>query len=408
MIGWEYPPHHSGGLGVACQGMAHALVDNHVQVCFLLPRTIKLTETKVPMLFADKAKPQTLQTVHLETLARELQNPYLSSVEYEKRLHTFITSGGKIVPRSLMEQVEHFGKLTYAMLKNAYQDIDIIHAHDWLCYPVGIAAKEATGKPLVIHVHATEYDRSGGGGVNKAVHAKELEGMHKADHIITVSDFTKRTLVDKYNIPESKITTVHNGNTSSFPKKDERFAYLADMKAHGKKIVLYAGRITIQKGVDYFIKAAKIIHDHEKDVFFIVAGTGDMEDQMKQLVKDLGMHDNFLFTGYYGLGDVPTLFPIADAIVIPSVSEPFGIIPLEALNYGTPLVLSKQSGAHEVISHALKVDFWDTEKIANFVLSVLRNPPLKDTLSKEGLRQVQELTWEKAAQKIKAVYQQIS
>lgn len=412
MIGWEYPPHHSGGLGVACQGMAHALNDDGMHVCFMLPKTLELKEKKVSMLFVDKPSSTTatdkIIPLHLEVMARELQDPYLTTVSYEKKLLAFIKAGGKVVPRGMLEQVEHYGNLTRAYLKNEYIDIDVIHAHDWLCFPAGIAAKEVTGKPLVVHVHATEFDRGGGTGINDAVYHKEREGMMKADHIIAVSDLTRKTIIEKYGIHPDKVTAVHNGNTTSFPPKSTRFAYLEDLKLNNKKIVLYAGRITIQKGVDYFVRAAKRIYDHNKNAFFVVAGTGDMEQQMKDLVDQLGMRDVFLFTGYYGLGDVPTLFPLAEVIVIPSVSEPFGIIPLEALNYGTPLVLSKQSGAHEVISHALKVDFWDTDKIADFVLSILSNTPLKDTLSNEGRRQVQGLTWEKAAHKIRAVYQSLS
>lgn len=408
MFGWEYPPHHSGGLGVACKGMAHALIDNDVHVCFVLPRKLSLQESKVTLKFADETAQTPIVSAHLEVLARELQNPYLTSVEYEKRLNVFIKAGGKIIPRSLTEQVDHYARSVKAMSKEELDEYDVIHAHDWLCFPAGLAAKEVTGKPLIVHVHATEFDRCGGSHVNQQVYDRERAGMMAADHIITVSEFTKKTVVDKYGIHPDKITVVHNGNTPPTSEKSNRFQSLETLKAQGKKIVLYAGRITIQKGVDYFVHAARRVLDHEKDVYFIIAGTGDMQDQMVSLVAGLGMSANFLFTGYYTLEDLPVLFSLADVMVIPSVSEPFGIIPLESLSYGTPLILSKQSGASEVISHALKTDFWDTDKIANYVLAVIRNPSLTHTLSTEGMRQVEGITWDKAAKKMKALYQTVA
>jgi glycosyltransferase involved in cell wall biosynthesis len=259
-----------------------------------------------------------------------------------------------------------------------------------------------------VHVHATEFDRCGGNNVNQQVYDRERQGMHEADHVITVSEFTKKIVVEKYGVHPDKITVVHNGNTPAADVRSRRFAPLQAIKDSGKKIVLYAGRVTIQKGVDYFIQSAKRVIEHNNDVYFIVAGTGDMEQQMKSLVQDLGMSNYFLFTGYYTLEDLPDLFSLADVMVIPSVSEPFGIIPLESLSYKTPLILSKQSGAAEVISHALKVDFWDTDKMANNILAVIQNPSLKETLQWEGWKQVQGITWDKAAKKMKALYQTIT
>jgi glycosyltransferase involved in cell wall biosynthesis len=415
MIGWEYPPHHSGGLGVACQGMAHALIDNDVHVCFLLPKTVRLNDTKVPILFADEpVKTTNSKTAteviapHLEMLARELQNPYLTSVEYEMRLTTFLKAGGKIVPRTLVEQVEHYGKLTKAMLRERYSDIDVIHAHDWLCFPAGIAAKEATGKPLIAHVHATEFDRGGGTGVNETVYQRERDGMMRADHVIAVSELTKKTIVEKYGIHPDKVTVVHNGKSPMTHGTLSRFAHLQEIKRQGKKIVLFAGRITIQKGVDYFVHAAKRVLEHNKDVYFVVAGSGDMEQQIIALTANLGISHQFLFTGYYTLEEQSALFSLADVVVMPSVSEPFGIIPLESMSNGTPVIVSKQSGVAEVISHALKVDFWDTDETANKILAVLRHHVLKETLQQEGLRQVGGITWDKAAKKMKALYQTIT
>ncbi len=412
MIGWEYPPHHVGGLGVACQGMAHALTDTGMHVCFLLPKTLRLKESKVSMHFADNppSSASTIETtpIHLEVMARELQNPYLNTIEYEKKLLSFIKAGGKIVPRGMLEQVEHYGNLTRAYLKSEYLDVDIIHAHDWLCFPAGIAAKEITGKPLIAHVHATEFDRGGGNGVNEAVYQKELEGMTKADHVIAVSDFTRKTIIDKYGIHPDKVSVVHNGKSPNAKGSLSRFEHLQELKKNGKKIVLFAGRITIQKGVDYFVHAAKKVLEHNKDVYFIIAGSGDMERQIIDLTAGLQIGQHFIFTGYYTLEELAGLFTITDVFVMPSVSEPFGIVPLESISNGVPVIMSKQSGVSEIVTHALKTDFWDTDKMANQILAVITHSPLKETLRHEGYRQVEGITWERAARKIKAIYQTLS
>jgi glycosyltransferase involved in cell wall biosynthesis len=412
MFGWEYPPHHSGGLGVACKGMAHALIDNDVHVCFMLPKKVTIHEPKVTLKFADEKVTTHSSTTtlipHLEILARELQNPYLSSVEYEKRLSIFIKAGGKIVPRTLIEQVDHYATLVKTLSKEELSEYDVIHAHDWLCFPAGIAAKELTGKPLVVHVHATEFDRCGGNHVNQRVYDRERHGMHAADHIITVSELTKNIVVEKYGIHPDKITVVHNGNIPSQASTGGRFTSLQQLKKDGKKVVLFAGRITIQKGVDYFVHAARKVLEYNKDVYFIVAGSGDMEQQIITLTANLGISSHFLFTGYYTIDEQASLFTLADVVVMPSVSEPFGIIPLESMSNGTPVIVSKQSGVAEVITHALKVDFWDTDETANKILAILTHPVLKSTLQKEGLRQVGGITWDKAAKKMKQLYQTIA
>lgn len=408
MFGWEYPPHHSGGLGVACKGIAHALIDNDIHVCFMLPKTVALHETRVPIVFADRHTTQTKTTAHLEVLARELQNPYISSVEYEKRLKLFIQAGGKIIPRTLFEQVDHYGTLVKSLSKEELSTYDVIHAHDWLCFKAAITAKEMTGKPFIAHIHATEFDRCGGNSVNQVVYDREREGMHKADHVITVSELTKRTVINHYGIDPNKVTVIHNGNDPVLNTVSERYASLNRLKHDGKKIILYAGRITIQKGVDYFVRAAHKVLQYEKNVYFMVAGTGDMEQQIITLTRDLGISDHFIFTGYYTLQDQASMFSLADLVVMPSVSEPFGIIPLEAMGVGTPVIVSKQSGVAEVISHALKVDFWDTDEMANKIIAFIRNSPLRETLQKEGQAQSKGVTWDKAAKKMKHLYQTLA
>ncbi len=407
MFGWEYPPHHSGGLGVACKGLAHALMDNNIDVCFVLPKTITIDDEKrVTLKFADaqEGSGQSFTTFHLETLARELQNPYITSIEYEKKLALFIKHGGKIIPRTLMEQVDHYEKLTRSLLKEQGCDFDVIHAHDWLCYGAGIAAKEISGKPLVVHVHATEFDRCGGNSVNQPVYDRERRGMHEADHVIAVSELTRKIIIDKYGVDPTKVTVVHNGNSEVPKNPKSRFKELYKIRESGIKTVLFAGRLTIQKGVDYFVHAAKKVLEYEKNVQFIIAGSGDMEHQIKGLVHHLGISQHFIFTGYYKLDEQQDLFTAADVVVMPSVSEPFGIIPLESMTSGTPVIVSKQSGVSEVVTHALKIDFWDTDQMADRILSIVRHPVLKQTLSKEGKRQAKGITWDKAAKKTKDVY----
>jgi glycosyltransferase involved in cell wall biosynthesis len=410
MFGWEYPPHHSGGLGVACKGLAHALIDNNVDVCFVLPKTVCLDEeTKVTIKFADSLSntPISIMTVHLEKLARELQNPYITSVEYEKKLAIFIKHGGKIIPRSLFEEVDHYGTKTRDLFKQGLDDFDVIHAHDWLCYGAGIVAKELSGKPLIVHVHATEFDRCGGNSVNQQVYDRERRGMHAADHVIAVSELTRKIIIDKYGVDPTKVTVVHNGNSYAIKNPKSRFKDLYKLRQDGKKVVLFAGRITIQKGVDYFVHAAKKVLEYERNVQFIVAGSGDMEEQIKGLTSHLGIRDNFLFTGYYKIDEQSDLFAAADVVVMPSVSEPFGIIPLESMSNGTPVIMSKQSGVSEVVTHALKIDFWDTDAMADKILSIIRHPVLKQTLRDEGLRQVKDITWDKAAKKTSNIYTRI-
>jgi glycosyltransferase involved in cell wall biosynthesis len=223
-----------------------------------------------------------------------------------------------------------------------------------------------------------------------------------------VSELTKRTIVNHYGVHPDKVTVVHNGNTVMTDTHSERLAPLMHFKQSGKKVVLFAGRITIQKGVDYFVRAAKKVIEYEQNVHFIVAGAGDMEQQIINLTYELGINNYFTFTGYFTVDDQKTLYTLADLIVMPSVSEPFGIIPLESMATGTPVIVSRQSGVSEVITHALKVDYWDTDEMANQIIAVIRHPVLKETLQKEGLQQVKGITWDKAAKKMKELYQSIT
>lgn len=275
---------------------------------------------------------------------------------------------------------------------------DVVHAHDWLTYPAGIAVSRLAGVPLVVHVHATEFDRSGG-HVNQQVFEIERAGMHAADRVIAVSALTKSICVNRYAVPEDKIAIVYNGvdRESGQPRSGDRIA-------SDEKIVLFLGRITLQKGPEYFIEAARRVLEKVPNVRFIVAGSGDMALRMIEMAAALGIEDHVLFTGFLRGRDVERIFRMADCYVMPSVSEPFGIAALEAISHDVPVIISKQSGVAEVLTHALKVDFWDTEEMANKIAAVLKYPPLSQTLKGHGDLELRRLTWDGAAARCVGVY----
>jgi len=274
------------------------------------------------------------------------------------------------------------------------QEHDIIHAHDWMTYQAGYAAKKISGKPLVLHIHATEFDRTGGNGLHPFVHQIEREGFENADKIIAVSRFTKRKLVEKYNVNPDKIEVVHNAvELTPQPVRKER-----------TKNVLFLGRVTLQKGPDYFISAAKRVLELRKDVTFIMAGSGDMQRSQIEKAAELGIGDKILFTGFLRGKDVDKAYQMADLYVMPSVSEPFGITPLESLNNNVPVLISKQSGVSEVLHHCLKVDFWDIDEMASKIISVLDNDILWKSLRKNGAKEVSKFSWNEPASKCVNVY----
>ncbi|MFZ4576251.1 MAG: glycosyltransferase family 4 protein, partial [Phycisphaerales bacterium] len=275
---------------------------------------------------------------------------------------------------------------------------DVIHAHDWLTYPAGLAMRAVSGRPLVVHVHSTEFDRSGA-NVNQRVFDIERAGMQGADRIIAVSQFTKNICVRRYGVAPAKVDVVYNGveRESQQPPGDARIEST-------DKIVLFLGRITMQKGPEYFIAAAKRVLEKMDDVKFVLAGSGDMALRMIELAASMGIGHKVLFTGFLRGRDVERIFRMADCYVMPSVSEPFGISALEAISHDVPVILSKTSGASEVLTHVLKVDFWDTDEMANKILAVLRHPPLSKTLKEHGAFELHRLTWEVAAERCVASY----
>jgi glycosyltransferase involved in cell wall biosynthesis len=290
------------------------------------------------------------------------------------------------------------------------EDFDVIYAHDWLSFGAGIMAKEATGKPLIAHVHATEIDRTGNRAtVNPDVFELEREGMEEADIVIAVSDYTKQMIVKEYGIPASKIRVVHNGiDEETMPKGGGWLPRMRQLKAAGYKIVLFLGRITLQKGPDYFVRVAKRVSEKNSKVMFVVSGSGDMEGGIMQLAAQLGVSDRVLFTGFVTGPERYEMYSTADLFAMPSVSEPFGITPLEAMKTGTPVLVSKQSGISEVVKHALKVDFWDVDEMANKILTLVDHPGLSQTLTENALMEANRLTWMEAGKKVDSIIQEVA
>ncbi len=395
MFGWEFPPHHSGGLGVACQGLTHALASRGLEIIFVMPKRIDVGAPWARFVFADG---------HIEgRVFNSTLKPYVTGKSYMRALHDVGIYG-----RDLLAEVVRYAAFGGLVAKE--EGFDVIYAHDWLSFGAGVEAKRVSGKPLVVHVHATEFDRCGGpAGVNPDVYEIEKEGMEAADKVIVVSDFTKRIIVKHYGIPESKVRVVHNGvDDTTLPRGAANRLKLTTLKQSGYKIVLFLGRITLQKGPDYFLRTAKMVLSREPRTIFLLSGSGDMERQMMDMAASMGISDRVFFTGFLTGEDRSEVYAAADLFVMPSVSEPFGITSLEAMKLGTPVLVSKQSGVAEAVKHVLKADFWDVDEMTNKILGVIRHDGLRDTLSQNGRHEADALTWDEAAEKVENVLQEMS
>ena len=393
MFGWEFPPYNSGGLGVACEGLARALVDRSVELVFVLPKKISIANDRLRFLFGNVGRGNKVYGVDTAL------SPYVTAKEYllSKRYLE-----GNIYGADLFSEVLRYASSVKDII--AGEAFDVIHAHDWLSFLAGVEAKRISGKPLFLHVHATGFDQSGGSSIDERVYTIEKLGFDAADKIITVSKYTKNILIAKYAVPAEKIVVVHNGIDSTAytcKSEDER---TMPWKRPGQKMVLFVGRLTMHKGPDYFLRAARRVLDFMPDTMFVIAGAGDMEFQIIREAADLGIAQNVFFAGFARGENLRRLYASADLYVLSSVSEPFGITPLEALASGTPVLISKQSGVSEVLSHALKVDFWDIDEMANKIVAVLRYQPLREQLAHYGNGEVRNITWEKAADKCIDLY----
>lgn len=393
-FGWDFPPQTTGGLGIACHGLTKELVHDGVDVLFVLPRT-QPTTGPANFRFADVK-----HRVKVRTVGSALV-PYGDSTTvvdvYDE------TGTKKLFSRSIIEEAHAYALEARKIARE--EKFDIIHAHDWTSYLAGVAAKKVSGKPLILHVHATAFDQAASHNVDPSVFKIEKDSYAYADKVVTVSNFTRNILVDKYGVDPSKVEVVYNGVEICEPPRYE--PTLQELKAQGKKIVLYHGRITIQKGVDYFVKAARRVVDFDPNVVFVISGTGDMEAQIMQQVGELGLSQHVLFAGPLWYEERDRMYQSVDLLVMPSVSEPFGLVPLEALQHGTPSLISKQSGVAEVVSHALKVDFWDVDEMADKMIAALRYPVMHHQLVKEGKIEILKLSWQKAAEKMKHMYQSL-
>lgn len=423
MFGWEFPPHIAGGLGTACYGMTRGLARNGVEVVFVMPRAYGDEDQRFVRV-VNASDVETIGTRDHEFSEELLEKvsfihidsnmlPYISPEEYAAYHDEFVRSGrthewtdvwkqrytfsGKY-GANLMEEVARYAMVAAQVAKDLEGQFDVIHAHDWLTYFAGIAAKRVSGKPLVVHMHATEFDRSGE-NINTQVYAIERAGMMAADRVIAVSNLTRNIVITRYGIPADKVVTVHNAvrfaeNNTEAPERGVK-----------DKIVTFLGRITYQKGPDYFVEAAAKVLKRVPDVRFVMAGSGDMMNHVIRRVARLGIADRFHFTGFLRGEDVHKMFQLSDVYIMPSVSEPFGISPLEAMRSNVPVIISKQSGVAEVLDYAIKVDYWDVDAMADAIYALIKYPALANMFASKGLEEVTNLKWNDAAAKIKAVYE---
>lgn len=419
MFGWEFPPHITGGLGTACYGLTKALsaIDG-CEVIFVVPKVWGDEETNSFRLVGANRVPIRKKMVVWEENSQPVEYlevdslliPYcgnemfwkLKKGRYIRNTKFIEISDDGTIPFSGGYSPAMTGEIRkYAMVAEIIAEeysFDLIHAHDWLAYPAGIAAKRKSGKPLVIHVHATEFDRSGG-NVNPEVYNIEREGMELADRIIAVSNLTRNTVIEKYGIEPDKVVTVYNAVE---PVTDDEKKTVK--KGITDRIVTFLGRITYQKGPEYFIEAAALVLKEMDHVRFVMAGSGDMMDAMVEHTARLSISDRFHFTGFLAGDDVYTMLKISDVVVMPSVSEPFGIVPLEAMHSGIPVIISRQSGVAEILRYAIKIDFWDTHALADAIYGLLNYPSLSHLLSEKGLEETSTLKWKNAAVKVFGVY----
>ena len=417
MFGWEFPPHIAGGLGTACYGLTKGLASQGVEVLFVMPKAggdedqsaVKIINASDVEMMASWTEWEKYQkNVQFVEVGSNLI-PYMSPEIFEKTVNETIhgekgerkiSYGNKYqfsgkYGANLMEEVARYAMVAGTIA--AQQRFDVIHAHDWLTYMAGIMAKKVSGKPLVIHVHATEFDRSGE-NVNQQVYDIERRGMEEADRVITVSNWTRNIVIGRYGIAPEKVVTVHNA--VDFKNAEDK----GEERGVKGKVVTFLGRITFQKGPEYFIEAAHKVLKRCPDAHFVMAGSGDMLVGSIRRVAQLKMATHFHFTGFLKGDDVRKMFRYSDVYVMPSVSEPFGISPLEAMRSGVPSIISKQSGVAEVLKHSIKVDYWDVDALADAIYGLLNYPALAKMVGESGYEEVNNLKWENAAIKIKQVY----
>jgi len=406
MLGWELPPFFAGGVGMVCYHLTKALCDHGVDVTYVMPFGPRMIcSGYMKIMVADHLFPKLrFKLKEVETLIGAYTTPESYGEDYQKYLASLSSKdrSKSLYGPNVFQEAQLFARKVRLIAFN--EDFDVIHAHDHWTFPAAIAAKKASGKPLIVHVHITEFDKTGGTGVNQRVYDMEREGMHAADLVIVVSNFVKQRLMNNYGVPEEKIRVVHN----AAEMMDETADHDASKIKETDKIVLFIGRITLQKGPDYFVEAARKVLEKDQNVKFIMAGTGDMLPRMIERVAEIGIANKFIFPGFVSRDEVAKLNKIADVFVMPSVSEPFGLVPLEAMWQETPAIISRQSGVSEVLNHVLKVDFWDVNDIAAKTLALLHYRSLHQQIKQHGALEVRNMTWEGPAQKCMDIYKELA
>lgn len=420
MFGWEFPPHIAGGLGTACLGLTRGLAKQGVEVLFVMPKAsgdedqsvakiINASDVEVLYPYHDLA--YYWKNINFMEVGSDLM-PYMDPETFTEEVNKSVQERGerhRIGFRNkyqfsgkygtdLMEEVSRYALVAATIARQ--RQFDVIHAHDWLTYAAGVVAKRVSGKPLVVHVHATEFDRSGE-NVNPTVYNLERQGMLTADRVVTVSNLTRDIVITRYGIDPDKVVTVHNAVDF------QSYSGLEVRRGVKEKVVTFLGRITYQKGPEYFIRAAAKVLKRYPDVHFVMAGSGDMLNRSIQRVAKLKIATKFHFTGFLRGRDVQKMYACSDVYVMPSVSEPFGISPLEAMRSGIPAIISRQSGVAEVLEHAIKIDFWDVDALADAIYALLEYPALAGLAVKYGLNEVNALKWENAAYLLKTLYEEL-
>jgi glycosyltransferase involved in cell wall biosynthesis len=390
MLGWELPPHNSGGLGVACYQLCKALSKKGADIEFVLPYT---AQHDIEFMRINAAHPQDVETV------------INAGIAYDS--FKYIKSTGEIEWIDLFGQSAIYEEAVGRIVDLA--EFDVIHAHDWLTFRAALRAKHLSGKPLLLHVHSIERDRAGGNHGNPIVREIEYLSMMLADRVIAVSEHTKRAIMAEYAIPADKIEVIHNSIDIQDVEPldgDNTYRYLSKMKQHGYRVVVNVGRLTIQKNLPNLLQAAKeVVLRAPKTLFFFV-GSGEQERELLEQAAALGIGRNVVFTGFQRGKAWRDAYAIGDLFVMPSISEPFGLTPLESIGYGTPALVSKQSGVSEVLTNCLKVDFWDIQEMANQITAVVQNDTLRDELHKNSVKEYERLSWNNAADRLLELYEQ--
>lgn len=389
MLGWELPPHNSGGLGVACYQLCKALSQKGASIEFVLPYT---AEHDIDFMRINAAHPQDVQTV------------LKAGIAYDS--FKYIWQTGEVQDVSLFDQSTIYEQSVERIVKLA--EFDIIHAHDWLTCRAAIRAKELSGKPLIVHFHSVEADRAGKPhGGNPFVREIESMAMLLADRVIAVSQHTKNAIIREYDIPADKIDVLHNSISPDMlvPESGETaYKYLSHMKSEGYRVVASIGRLTIQKGLPNLLRAFRHVVDRNPKTILLIVGSGEQYYELLELAAELGLSRQVVFTEFQRGKRYRDAYAVADLFVMPSVSEPFGLTPLEAIGYGTATLVSKQAGVTEVLTNCLKVDYWDVDEMANQICAVVQNDVLRDELHQNAYKEYLRLSWDTSADKLFGVY----